>query len=168
MEGEIVNKVANSALINLDLSEIYPKAERVQLDIKEQLWEGIALKEKNFREFVSSTDWSQYESKCVAIHCSADAIIPSWAYMLLTVALEPHACHIAFGSLEELEKVICIYTIEHINLSVFEAQRVIIKGCADIPNPEFALVELTKKLTPVVKSLMFGEACSTVPLYKKR
>ncbi|MBL4651938.1 MAG: DUF2480 family protein [Flavobacteriales bacterium] len=168
MEDGIVNKVANSTLINLDLSEVYPKIERVQLDIKDQLWEGIALKEKDFREFISTTDWSKYENKCVAIHCSTEAIIPSWAYMLLTVSLDPYANHIAFGSLDELEKVICIQTINQLNIATYTDQRVIIKGCADIPNPEFALVELTKKLTPVVKSLMFGEACSTVPLYIKK
>ena len=168
MADEIVNKVANSVLVNLDLSEVYPKMERIQLDIKDQLWEGIALKEKDFREFISANDWSQYENKCVAIQCSADAIIPSWAYMLLTVSLQPYARYIAFGGLNELEEVICIDTINSLQLDTFQDQRVIIKGCADIPNPEFALVELTKKLTPVVKSLMFGEACSTVPLYKKK
>ena len=168
MADEIVNKVANSKLVNLDLSEFYPKNERIQLDIKDQLWEGIALKEKDFREFISTNDWSQYQDKCVAIQCSADAIIPSWAYMLLAVSLESFTTHIAFGDLIELEKVICINTIDSIALDEYLDQRVIIKGCADIPNPEFALVELTKKLTPVVRSLMFGEACSTVPLYKKK
>ena len=168
MADEIVNKVANSKLVNLDLSDFYPKNERIQLDIKDQLWEGIALKEKDFREFISTNDWSQYQDKCVAIQCSADAIIPSWAYMLLAVSLESFATHIAFGDLIELEKVICINTIDSIALDEYLDQRVIIKGCADIPNPEFALVELTKKLTPVVRSLMFGEACSTVPLYKKK
>ena len=168
MADEIVNKVANSKLVNIDLSEFYPKNERIQLDIKDQLWEGIALKEKDFREFVSTNDWSQCQDKCVAIQCSADAIIPSWAYMLLAVSLEPFATHIAFGDLIELEKVICINTVDSIALDEYLDQRVIIKGCSDIPNPEFALVELTKRLTPIVKSLMFGEACSTVPLYKKK
>ena len=168
MADEIVNKVANSKLVNLDLSEFYPKNERIQLDIKDQLWEGIALKEKDFREFISTNDWSQYQDKCVAIQCSADAIIPSWAYMLLAVSLESFTTHIALGDLIELEKVICINTIDSIALDEYLDQRLIIKGCADIPNPEFALVELTKKLTPVVRSLMFGEACSTVPLYKKK
>jgi hypothetical protein len=168
MVDQVVNKVANSSLINLDLSDFYPKNERVQIDIKDQLWQGIALKEKDFRAFIASNDWSLYENKSVAIHCSADAIIPSWAYMLIAVAVEPFARNITFGNLNDLEKVICIDTINGIELGPFQDERVIIKGCADIPNAEFALVALTKKLTPVVKSLMFGEACSTVPLYKKK
>ncbi len=168
MAGEIVNKVAQSGLINFDLSEVYPKCERVELDIKDQLWQGIALKEKEFRSYVNTTDWSVYKDKAVAIFCSADAIIPSWAFMLLAVALQPHVTYLAFGNRADLEKVICVDTIQKMNMADLLDARVIIKGCADIPNPTFALTEITKKLTPVVKSLMFGEACSTVPLFKKK
>lgn len=167
MEEGIINKVANSGLIPLDLGEFYPKNERVIFDLKANLWQGIALREKEFRMFVSDNDWAQYQDKFVAITCSEDAIIPSWAYMLLTVSLEPFAKLITYGNLGDLEKVICIQTISELNIDGYIDQRVIVKGCSNIPNQEMALVELTKRLKPVVKSLMFGEACSTVPLYKK-
>jgi hypothetical protein len=168
MAEEIVNKVAKSGLITIDLEELYPKGERVVYDLSQNLWKGIALKEKDFREFIKTNDWAAYQNKHVAIMCSVDAILPVWAYLLITIALEPFAKTICFGTLNELEKTICKEFVED-SFSKIEYQdtRVIIKGCSNIPNQEYALVEFTKYFTPIVKSLMFGEACSTVPLYKK-
>lgn len=167
-EPEIVNKVAQSGLINLNLEEIYPKGNRVIYDLKQNLWQEIALKEKDFRTFIKEHDWSVYKGKYVGVTCSADAIVPVWAYMLLTTALQPHAELIVFGDEEDLEKEICSNFIQNMDLEPYKDQRVIVKGCAAIPNQELAMVELTKKLMPVTKSLMFGEACSTVPLHKRK
>lgn len=165
---EILNKIANSGLITIDLEDLYPKGERVSYDIAQNLWQGLALKEKDFREFIKTNDWSVYQDKYVAIHCSADAIVPTWAFMLLSTALQPFAKKIIFGSLEELENNLFSEVISNIKAEDYVDARVIIKGCSNLPVPTSAYVELTNKLLPVVKSLMFGEPCSTVPLYKKK
>lgn len=165
---EIENKIANSGLITIDLEDFYPKEERVNYDIAQNLWQGLALKEKDFREFIKTNDWSVYQNKLVAINCSADAIIPTWAFMLLSTALQPYAKKIFFGSLEELEKNLFSEIISNLNIDDYKDGRIIIKGCSNLPVPISAYVELTNKLLPVVKSLMFGEPCSTVPLYKKK
>lgn len=165
--SEIINKVSESSLITIDLADYYPKGERVLFDIKPLLVEEFLLKEKDFREFVKSNDWSVYTGKYVAIHCSNDAIIPVWAYMLLASAIEPYSKKIFFGSVEELEKNIFSEALSKINPEQFRDQRIVIKGCGDIPVPVSAYVELTAKLKPVVKSIMYGEPCSTVPIYKK-
>ena len=165
---EIKNKIANSGLITIDLEELYPKGERAEYDIAQNLWQGLALKEKDFRDFIGKNDWSTYQNKFVAIHCSVDAIVPTWAYMLLSTAIQPYAKKIVFGNLEHLERVLFHELILSIDENKYKDARVVIKGCSNLPVPTSAYVDLTNKLLPVVKSLMFGEPCSTVPLYKKK
>ncbi|MDC1370316.1 DUF2480 family protein [Flavobacteriales bacterium] len=169
MEKEIINKVANSGLINLDLADYYPKGERVVYDIKQNLWQEFVLKEKDFRLFVKENDWSVYQDKYVALINSADAIVPSWAFMILTDALEPFAKEVVNGDLETMETVIFLNSMEkNLNPSDYKDQRVIIKGCGEFPIPDSAYVKAVNLLKPVVKSLMYGEACSAVPVFKKR
>ena len=168
MENEIKNKVAESGLITIDLGEMYLPGERGLIDIKDQLFQGLILKEKDFREFIRTNDWSKYNGKFVALTCSADAIIPDWAWMLLAAALEPFAKKIVFGNLEILETVLFDEALEKFDVEKFRDARVVIKGCGDKPIPKTAYIELTRKLKPVVKSIMYGEPCSTVPVYKKR
>ena len=166
MEGEILNRVANSSLTNFDLEDYYDKGERVVYDIKQNLFNGFVLKEKDFREFVKENDWSVYQDKNVAIICSTDAIVPTWAYMLLVSALDSFAKNVIYGSLEKLEQYLFQDALSKIDLNQFEDARVIIKGCGRYPVPEFAYVEITRLLKPVVKSIMYGEACSAVPVFK--
>jgi hypothetical protein len=128
---------------------------------------GMILKEKDFRDFLKGHDWTQYEGKNVAITCSEDAIIPIWAYMLLTLKLEPYANCVIFGSLDDLEKKLFDEVLEKVDFSDFLDKRVVVKGCGELPIPTNTYVEVTRKLQPYVKSMMFGEPCSTVPLYKK-
>ncbi len=169
MEKEIINKVANSGLINLDLADYYPKGERVVYDIKQNLWQEFVLKEKEFRKFVKENDWSIYEGKYVALLNSADAIVPSWAYMVLTDALEPFAKEVVCGNLDSLESTIFMQSLEkNLNPEKFKDQRVIIKGCGEIPIHDSAYTKAVNLLKPVVKSLMYGEACSAVPVYKRK
>jgi hypothetical protein len=167
MSEEIINKVANSGIVQLDLEEIAPVGERVVYDIKQNLWEEMILKEKDFREFIKSNDWSVYKDKYVALTCSADAIVPTWAYMLLAGALQPHAKKIVFGTLNTLDTLLWNEAMKNIDLEKLKDARVVVKGCSTIPVPEAAFTELTNYLLPHVKSLMFGEPCSTVPVYKK-
>ncbi|MCA0234132.1 MAG: DUF2480 family protein [Bacteroidetes bacterium] len=164
---EIINKVANSGLVTLDLEDYYHQGERVVYDLKDNLFMGLILKEKDFREFLKSHDWAQYAGKNVAITCTEDAIIPTWAYMLLTLQLEPHANAVVFGSLNDLEEKLYFDAIARIDVEAYRGVRVVVKGCSKHPVPTAAYVELTRKLQPVVQSLMFGEPCSTVPLFKK-
>jgi len=168
MAEEIVNKIAKSGLIQLDLEDFIPKEGKIVLDIKDQLWQGIALKEKEFRNFISDHDWEQYRDKHVAITCSADAIIPTWTYMLLASSLTGIATNVVFGNMGDLNQKLLLDHISEINLEDYKDARVIVKGCGSIPSPEEAFVLLTTKLRPVVKNLMFGEPCSTVPIYKKK
>lgn len=168
MEGEIVNKVANSGLITIDLEDYYPKGERVLFDIKDWLFEELLLKEKDFRAYVKEHNWEQYQGKYVALTCSTDAIIPGWAFILLVVELQPYTKRIVKGNLEKLETALYQEEIAKLDVSPFEDKRLIIKGCSNLPVPESAYIELVQKLRPIAKSLMYGEACSTVPLYKKR
>ncbi len=164
---EIVNRVANSGLVTLDLEEYYHPGERVIYDLKDNLFMGLILKEKDFRDFLKTHDWSQYAGKNVAITCSEDAIVPTWAYMLLTLNLQPYANIIAFGSLADLEEKLYFDAIAHINTDDYRDARVVIKGCSKVPVPTAAYVEITRVLKPVVQSLLFGEPCSTVPLFKR-
>lgn len=164
---EIVNRVAVSGIVSLDLEELYHPGERVLYDIKDNLWQGMILKEKDFREFLKTHDWAQYQGKNVAITCSEDAIVPTWAYMLLAVQLEPYANAIVFGDLNALEDKLFSDAIQKINLSEYEGKRVVVKGCSKVNVPISAYVEISRLLKPIVQSLMFGEPCSTVPLYKK-
>lgn len=167
METEIINRVAGSGLVSLDLEDYYHPGERVVYDLKDNLFMGLILKEKDFRDFLKAHDWSQYAGKNVAVTCSEDAIIPTWAYMLLTIHLQPHAHLVVFGSLQDLEEKLYFDAIARIDPETYRHARVVVKGCSKVPVPTAAYVELTRLLKPVVQSLMFGEPCSTVPLYKR-
>lgn len=168
IQQNIVNKVAQSGLITLNLEDFYQQGERVVYDIKDNLFHGLILKEKDFREFVKNHDWAQYQDKFVAITCSADAIVPTWAYMLLANKMKPFAKEVVFGDLQTLETVLFTKALQSIDLSQFEGQRVVVKGCGEIDVPVSAYVQITNLLTPVAQSIMFGEPCSTVPIYKKK
>lgn len=167
MAGEIVNRVAASKLVTIDLEDFYPPGERVVIDLKEWLFEGLVLREKDFRSSVSSHDWSIYKGKYAAILCSTDAIIPSWAYLLVTISLAPYARKIVVGSLELLESQLYESIVESLPLEPYKDRPVIIKGCSEKDIPETAYASLVARLLPVTSSLMYGEACSSVPLYKK-
>jgi len=168
MEKEILNKVANSKLKTIDLEEFYPSGERIIFDITSWLFEGLILREKDFREQVKHHDWEQYKNKYVALTCSSEAIIPSWAFLLLTTALNPYAKKIVVGDLVLLETVIFEEIINNLEISEYENLPVIIKGCTNKPIPQTAYILLISKLQKVSRSIMFGEACSTVPLYKRK
>lgn len=168
IQENIVNKVASSGLITLDLEAYYDQAERVVYDIKDNLFHGLILREKDFREFIKTHDWSQYTGKNVAITCSADAIVPTWAYMLLSNRLSQYVNELVFGSLETLEAVLLSKALGKIDFSTFANERVVVKGCADIDIPVFAYVEITRQLSKVAKSIMYGEPCSTVPIFKRK
>ena len=167
METPIVNRVANSALQSIDLAEYLDKHENSEFDISQGLFQGLVLKEKEFRQFVKEFDWSQYQGKNVAVHCSADAIVPSWAYMLVASRLEPLAHLVVFGDQEDLEKQRVDQAITRLMEQDLTDAKVVIKGCGNLSNRDYAYFELAKRLTPVVSSLMYGEPCSTVPVYKR-
>ena len=166
MSEEIINKVASSGLITIDLEEFYPKGERVLFDLKQLLFHELILKEKDFREFIKEHDWANYKDKMVAITCTADAIVPTWAFMLLSIALEPYAKKIIFGNLATLEAILFNEVLKSINYSDYQDKRIVIKGCGNLPVSTNAYVELVRGLKPFAKSIMYGEPCSTVPLYK--
>jgi hypothetical protein len=168
IQENIINKVAQSGLVTLDPAMFYPKGERVVYDIKDNLYMELILREKDFREFVKGHDWSQYTGKLVAITCTADAIVPAWAYMLIANRLAPYAADMVFGDEATLETVLFAKEIEKLDVEQYRDQRLVIKGCGDIDVPVSAYVALTQKLTQVAKSLMFGEPCSTVPIYKRK
>lgn len=166
IQENIINKVANSGLITLNIEDFYHKGEQVVYDIKDNLFHGLMLREKDFRAFIKEHDWSQYQDKNVAVTCSADAIVPTWAYMLLANKLQPYANEVVFGDLNALEAVLITKALAKINPQDYANERVVVKGCGD--TPVSAYVEITNLLTPVVKSIMFGEPCSTVPVYKRK
>lgn len=168
MSDIITNKVAESGLITLDLEVFYPAEDIMGFDLKDHLFMGMILKEKDFRAALLSLDWEPYRSKNVAIFCSADAIIPLWAYMLVTTNLSGLAKRVFAGTPEDMRKQLFIENIASLDASAFEDKRVVVKGCGDLPIGEFAFIEITRKLVPVVKSLMYGEPCSTVPVYKRK
>ena len=168
MSDEIVNRVANSGLVNFDLEAYYPKGQRQLIDLKDWLFEGLILKEKDFRQAVKDYDWAQHQDQYIAIDCSADAIVPVWSYMLISNAISPYAKMVVKGNLENLESLIFHELINALDINPFKNQRVIVKGCSNLPIPESAYVAITNKLSPVVKSIMYGEACSSVPIYKKK
>jgi len=167
MAEEIVNRVAKSGLITLNLEDYYPEGERVVYDIKDNLWQGMALKEKDFRAFVKEHDWSVYKDKYVSLHCSVDAIVPTWAYMLLATKISPFAKKVAFGNLATLEDLLFEEMLTNLNLSEYQGARIVIKGCSGKAVPTSAYVKLTDRLMPLASVLIFGEPCSTVPLWKK-
>ena len=167
MSDEILNRVANSKLVTINLEDFYPEGKRVVFDFKDWLFQELVLKEKEFRDYIKNYDWSQHKNQYVAVTCSADAIIPDWAYMLIVVNLEPFVekCHI--GSLEDLETSIYQDKINQIDAKNYQDKPVIIKGCSNKPVPINAYTMLTNSLKPYAKSIMYGEACSFVPLYKR-
>lgn len=167
METEIINRVAGSSLVSLDLETYYHPGQRVVYDLKDNLYMGLILKEKEFRAFLKEHDWSQYAGKNVAITCTEDAIVPTWAYMLLTLQLQPYANTVVFGTLSDLDEKLYFDAIATINPEDYRDAKVVVKGCSKVPVPTAAYVELTRRLQPVVQSLLFGEPCSTVPLYKR-
>jgi hypothetical protein len=166
-ENEIVNRVASSGLITFDLETYYQSGERIQIDVANQLFQGLILREKDFREFIKGHDWSFYKGKFVAVTCSADAIIPTWAYMLLSSALQPYAREIAFGSLEALEIKIYSKVLQGIDWRTFDGAKVVVKGCSSVEVPAAVYMEVTNFLRPFAASIMFGEPCSTVPVFKR-
>lgn len=168
IQETIVNKVAQSGLVTVDLAQFAPQDERVVYDIKDNLFHGLILREKDFREFVKTHDWEQYTDKYVAVTCTADAIVPTWAYMLLANRLEPYAKDVVFGDLATLETVLYERALSQIDLEAYRDQRVVVKGCGDIQIPESAFVKLTLMLSKVAKSIMYGEPCSTVPVFKRK
>ncbi len=167
MAESIINKVAESGIVTLDPATYFPAGETVIFDLKDHLFMGLILKEKDFREGLKKLDWEIYRDKNVALICSADAIIPVWAYMLIASGLQPIAREIIMGDEKELQRQLFIKNISNIEIKDFEDKRVVIKGCGDTPIGDYVYMELTKLLRPVVKSIMYGEPCSTVPVYKK-
>jgi hypothetical protein len=168
MSDQIINKVASSALVSLDLEEYYPKEEVIGFDLKPLLFMELILKEKEFRQSLSEIDWQKYSGKIVAVYCSTDAIIPIWAYMLVASYLQPLATDVIFGTEEKAKEAVLIKNIAAINPTSFQDQRVVVKGCGELPIGESAYLEITKTLRPVAKSIMYGEPCSTVPIFKKK
>lgn len=165
---EIRNRVKESGIINMDLGEFKPKLAIVSIDLADQLWQGLVLKEKDFRSWIGSHDWSSYSGTAVAVFCSTDAIIPTWAFMLVSSKLQEQGVEHLIGSSSALEKELIRKRIDSLNTDEFMDGRVMIKGCSDISDPEYAMTELVKKLQPHVKSLMYGEACSSVPVFKRK
>ncbi|MGZ8525822.1 MAG: DUF2480 family protein [Chitinophagaceae bacterium] len=168
MAEQFINKVAESGIITLDPATYIPVGETAVFDMKDHLFRGLILKEKDFRETLKNLDWEQYRDKNVAITCTADAIIPVWAYMLAASSLQPIAKEIVMGDEKELHRQLFLKNISKINIDDFADKRVVIKGCGETPIGDFVYMELTKILRPVAKSIMYGEPCSTVPVYKKK
>jgi hypothetical protein len=168
MAEEIINKVALSALMELDLEDYYPRDQVVVFDLKPMLFMELILKEKDFREALTKFDWSPYQDKIVAVTCTADAIIPVWAYMLVAVYLQPVAKDIILGDEKAAHQQLFMENIRAIDISHYRDKRVVVKGCGDQPIGEFAYLQITKMLRPVAKSIMYGEPCSTVPVFKKK
>jgi len=167
MEEQIINRVKKSPLVSFDLEEIVDKTTtRKTIDLKENLFQGLVLREKDFRAFAKEHDWSQYDSCYVNLTCSTDAIIPNWAYMLLVSKLSPKAKLIVQGDEGDLEKEVLRLKLNEVEYDQFQDAKIVIKGCSDLTHPEFAFTEVTNKMMPYVKSLMYGEPCSTVPIYK--
>lgn len=167
MENEIINRVANSSLVSFDLEEYYPNVDIISFDLANYLWNGLILKEKDFRESLKNTDWTAMKGKLVAVHCSADVIIPTWAFLLVSVHLSQNNINHAYGKPEELLKKEYLKTIESIDFNAFKDAKVVIKGCSKKNVPLEAYVFLSEKMHAVASSIMFGEPCSTVPIWKK-
>jgi len=168
MSEPFVNKVAESGLITLDLENWYPRGATAVFDMKDYLFMGLILKEKDFREALKNIDWSVYQDKDTAISCTADAIIPVWAYMLVATYLQPVAKEIVMGDEKELHKTLFLKNLATIDVQEYADKRIVIKGCGETPIADYVYMEITKLLRPVVKSIMYGEPCSTVPVYKKK
>jgi hypothetical protein len=168
MDNIIINKVAESALVSIDLEHYYPTGETAVFDMKDHLFRGLILREKDFRTALTQIDWEKYKNKNVAITCSADAIVPMWAYMLVTVHVQPLAKAVVFGNEKALISTLYVRNLAQIKGEDYADKKVVIKGCGDKETPEAAYVEITNILRPFVKSIMYGEPCSTVPVFKRR
>lgn len=168
MSEEIINRIANSKLITIDLEDFYPHGQRLALDISVWLFEGLILKEKDFRSYIEQHNWQQYKDCYVALYCKTEAIIPSWAYLLIATKLAGYAKKTVVGSLELLESQIYQELILNLDTSIYKDKPIIIKGCSNKPIPDTVSVQLIEKILPVAKTIMFGEACSTVPLFKRK
>lgn len=168
MEEPIINRIAQSPIVTFKLEDHYPEGERVLIDIKDQLFMGMILKEKDFRAWIKEHDWSQYQDKHVAIACSVDAIIQVWAYMLLASRLQPFAKSIVFGTLEDLELQLWQEALNQIDFAEMADRPIVVKGCSTIEVPASIYMETTKRLMPFAKKISYGEPCSTVPIWKKR
>ena len=168
MSDAIVNKVAESGLITLDLQQFLPDRPIVVFDLKEYLFMGLILKEKDFRAALLQQDWTQYQDKYVTVTCTADAIIPVWAYMLVASYLQPFAKDVAYGTEEDLRNQVLMKNLQLLDVSTYTDQRIVVKGCGEAPIPDRAYLEITKRLRGVAKSIMYGEPCSTVPIFKKK
>jgi Protein of unknown function (DUF2480) len=166
--SEIVNKVAASGIVTLDPEALLPREPRMLIDIREQLWQGLVLKEKDFRDWLQGHNWSQYKDAHVAVTCTADAIIPNWAYMLVAAQLAPFAKTIVFGNLNQLLSTLASQVVNALPIEDYRDKRVVVKGCSDAEVPVSMYVDIVHKLQPVVRSLMFGEPCSTVPIFKNK
>lgn len=167
LEQPLVNRVAQSGLVTIDLEEMYPTGEIVPFDLKDYLFMGLILKEKDFREALKNHDWSQYQGKNLAVFCSADAIIPMWAYMLVATYAAPYVSDLAQTAPENFIETAFLKKLAALDISAYAGKRLVIKGCSDKPVPPSAYLEMTRRLQPVALSIMFGEPCSTVPVYKK-
>jgi len=168
MNDPLTNKVAESGLITIDLEKYYPKGETAVFDLKDHLFMGLILKEKEFREGLKKIDWENYRNKFVAVTCTADAIIPVWAYMLVASYLQPVTKDMVMGDEKELHKILFLKNLSQVNVNEFAEKRIVIKGCGETAIADFVYMEITKLLRPVVKSIMYGEPCSTVPIFKKK
>lgn len=168
MEGEIVNRVAASGIVTLELEKYHQPGDRVVLDLAGQLENGLLLREKPFREFIRGTDWAQFAGKHVAVCCTAEAIIPAWAYMLVGTSLQPHASTVVFGNLEGLEERLFLQALGREDWEQFRDARVVVKGCTSVEVPAAVYLEVSARLRPVAMGIMFGEACSSVPVFKKK
>lgn len=168
MEKEIVNRVNSSQLVTFDLEELYTPGERVVFDLKDFLFQELVLREKDFRDFIKAHDWTQYQNKLVAITCSADAIVPTWAFMLVSASLQPYAAQVSFGTLQDLEEKLFQQSLDKVGWEKYHNAKVVIKGCSKVNVPASAYVEATNRLRPIAFSIMFGEPCSTVPVFKKK
>jgi hypothetical protein len=167
MSEEIVNRVAQSPLITIDMKEFFIGADKLEIDLKDLLFQGMILREKDLREFAKNENWERYEGKHVAIHCSEDVIIPTWAFMVIATKLQGIAATVVQGNLHKLDEILFLQQIDKLDIGPFEEKKIVIKGCGDINVPPAAFMKLCERLKPVVSSLMYGEPCSTVPVYKK-
>lgn len=165
---EIVNRVANSKLVTVNLEEFYPQGKRILFDIKDWLFEELVLREKEFRTHADAHNWESYQDSYVALHCSTDAIVPAWAYLLLTSKLMPYAKKVVVGDLSQLETVLYTEIIQDLDVEPYQDKPLIIKGCSHAPVPDNAYMLLLQKLQPVARSIMYGEACSSVPVFKRK
>ena len=167
MEGPLVNRVANSGLITIKLEDYFPAVEFDEIDIKDYLFQGLILKEKDFRSAIKEIDWTRYQDKVLLIYCSTDAIIPVWAYMLISAQAAPYAKHIYFGNQQDYLNYHYRALIDQMDTSEYDGQRIVIKGCSEKEVPASAYLYLTQRLQPFAQSIMYGEPCSTVPIFKR-